>query len=66
MRFHSICEFCKSPSEEYSSFPTCGECLRETCEACAEIYEIDYDCVGDPARYVFCGTVLCKRCADEA
>lgn len=56
VRFHCICDACGAHGEEYTFFPTCGECGDEVCLACATNVDADVD-------YYRC---TCTRCAAES
>lgn len=46
VRFASICDKCGAKSEEYSCFPSCNECLEDTCwECCQESDDESLRCV---------------------
>ena len=34
VRFATLCDKCKRRSEEYTSWPTCAECLDDVCDQC--------------------------------
>jgi hypothetical protein len=59
---HEVCgPYCDGAHQSF-----CDECGNEVCSKCAGLYEPDAECVGDPAEYVWCGTIVCKDCRAEA
>jgi hypothetical protein len=54
--FATLCDHCGARSDEYSAWPSCRECLEDTCEQCymPGSYTADerHEC-------------LCNRCAAE-
>lgn len=35
VRFATLCDHCGRRSEEYSSWPSCRECLEDVCPSCS-------------------------------
>lgn len=38
--FATLCDLCAARSPEYTSWPTCRECGRDTCLACARLHTL--------------------------
>ncbi len=59
VRFATTCDHCQARSEEYTAWPSCRECMEDTCYTCAAqgtLIEADLD---QPE------TVLCQSCQAE-
>lgn len=58
VRFHSICDICSRPGEEYGAmFPACDGCNLDICPACASVWREDDGYVS---------RAVCHACAMKA
>ena len=56
VRFATVCDRCNKRSEEYSTFPSCRECLEDICPDC----DIPSERSGDERN-----KTLCRKCSTE-
>lgn len=56
VRFATLCDKCKWKSEEYTSWPSCKDCLEDICPYC----DIPEARTEDER-----GQTLCKECSEE-
>jgi hypothetical protein len=64
VRFATKCDRCGKRSEEYTSWPSCRECLNDTCPDCTHpgtLQEHDYDRESEDGTFaVHTEDVICK------